>query len=116
MPEQNNITKYLIDQKKTTFYYDRLDVWISFNPIIVNREILGWVSIVSESDGFTELERIAIDKCSTIIALEVLKNNELSTMEQSLKGDFLDNLLWDNNSELVKLQKILIMTSIKPIK
>ena len=83
------------------FYCESLAQWIYFNPIRVNREVLGWVGIVSDSSEFNELEKITIDKCSTIIALELLKNNELNSMEQSLKGDFLENLLADKSTEFM---------------
>lgn len=83
------------------FYCEALTHWIYFNPILVNREVLGWVGVVSGGSEFNELERIAVDKCSTIVALEMLKNNELNSMEQSLKGDFLENLLADKSTEFM---------------
>ena len=83
------------------FYCERLAHWICFNPILVSREVLGWVGVVSDGSEFNELEKITVDKCSTIIALEMLKNNELNNMEQSLKGDFLENLLADKSTEFM---------------
>lgn len=91
----------LPQQKVSIFYCEALSHWIYFNPILVNREVLGWVGVVSDGSEFNELERIAVDKCATIVALETLKNNELSNMEQSLKGDFLVNLLADKSTEFM---------------
>lgn len=88
-------------QQVSIFYSEDLAHWIYFNPILVNREVLGWVGVVSDSSEFNELEKIAVDKCATIVALEMLKNNELNNMEQSLKGDFLENLLADKSTEFM---------------
>jgi len=92
----------LSQHQVSVLYNEALAHWLYFNPILVNREVLGWVGVVSESPDFNELEKIAIDKCATIVALEMLKDNELSSMEQSLKGDFLDNLLADKSTEFMK--------------
>ena len=89
------------ERKETNFYFEELSLWVFFYPITVNKEVLSWIGVISNSPGFSELEKIAIDKCATITALEILKNNELTTMEQSLKGDFFDNLLEDSSAEFV---------------
>jgi sugar diacid utilization regulator/putative methionine-R-sulfoxide reductase with GAF domain len=93
--------KHLSQIRQTVFYCEEIKHWVFFNPIRVNKEVLGWVGIVSSNSEFNELELIAIDKCSTIIALEMLKNNELMMLEQSLKGDFLENLLADRSMEFM---------------
>ena len=72
-----------------------------FYPIRVNKEVLSWIGVISDAPGFSELEKITIDKCATITALEILKTNELANMEQSLKGDFFDNLLEDSSAQFV---------------
>ncbi|MCK5763901.1 MAG: helix-turn-helix domain-containing protein, partial [Clostridiales bacterium] len=79
--------------------YEELSEWILFMPITIDKEILGWIGIVTKSFEIDELERITIDKCSTIIALEMLKDNEISNMQQSLKGTFFDNLLDNQTTE-----------------
>jgi sugar diacid utilization regulator len=96
-----NLISLLSKKRQSIFYSKEISNWIYFNPISVNKEVLGWVGVVSDTGKFSELERIAIDKCSTIIALERLKMNELADMQQSLKGDFLENLLSDRSTEFM---------------
>lgn len=97
--EKSKFVTKIHEHKESLFYCENLFSWILFNPITVNKEILGWVGILTEASEIDELEKITIDKCSTILALEKLKNSELSNMEQSLKGNFLDNLLEDTSNE-----------------
>lgn len=99
--EQSKLFDRMEARKESNFYCEGLSLWVFFYPIMVNKEMLGWIGVVSEKSGFSELEKITIDKSATIIALEILKNNELTTLEQSLKGDFFDNLLENTSSEFV---------------
>jgi len=89
------------ERKETNFYFEELYLWVFFYPIRVNKEVLSWIGVISDAPGFSELEKITIDKCATITALEILKTNELANMEQSLKGDFFDNLLEDSSAQFV---------------
>ncbi|MDK2866714.1 MAG: hypothetical protein PWP51_1237 [Clostridiales bacterium] len=77
--------------------------YLNYYPILVNGEILGWLCIFSDGRPFSELDQIAIEKGSTILALELLKLDELSDMEQSFKGDFLEAILI--NHDMAYLQK-----------
>lgn len=90
LDNNRHIHKYLIDN----FYF-------FINPITINNEILGWIGIISNNKQLKKFEKISIDKSSTIIALEMLKNNEISNMEESLKGDFFSNLLKNKNSKFM---------------
>lgn len=63
-----------ISPDKLSKHYDNThNLWILYNPIRVNESLFGWVAVISSEDDFPELEIIAINKCSTIIALEILK-------------------------------------------
>lgn len=99
--EHSKLLMKMEDRKETNFYFEELSLWVFFYPITVNKEVLSWIGVISYIPGFSELEKIAIDKCATITALEILKTNELANMEQSLKGDFFDNLLEDSSAQFV---------------
>jgi sugar diacid utilization regulator len=94
--------KSLSPTKHSKFYDALNDFWIFYNPIRVNDILFGWVALVSRDDHFPEIEQITIDKCSTIIALEILKSEELLSMEHSLKGDFLENLMSGQSTEIIE--------------
>ena len=71
---------------------------LDYFPILVNGETMGWICTLGKSPTFSELDQITVEKASTILALELLKLDELSDMEQSFKGDFLDVLLLNHDS------------------
>lgn len=97
----NQFLNQICSNAHSKFHSKKQHLWILYNPIRVNETLLGWVAILSPTDDFPESELITIDKCSTIIALEILKNEELLSMEQSLKGDFLENLISNHSNELL---------------
>jgi sugar diacid utilization regulator len=47
------------------------------------------------------MDIIAAERATTIIALELIKKVEINDMEQSLKGDFLDSLIYNNDAEYI---------------
>jgi sugar diacid utilization regulator/putative methionine-R-sulfoxide reductase with GAF domain len=74
----------------------------SIFPIIVNQEIMGWLCILSKQNHqLGEMDIIAAERATTIIALELIKKVEINDMEQSLKGDFLDSLIYNNDAEYI---------------
>ncbi|MTI68127.1 MAG: GAF domain-containing protein [Firmicutes bacterium] len=95
----SNFIGYLNKKEKTIYKYNE----ISYNifPIMVNKETLGWLCVLSETN-LKELDVITAERASTIIALELLKQKELSIMEQSLKGDFLNSLIFNSNPYYIK--------------
>ncbi|MBA1334369.1 MAG: hypothetical protein HPY66_2218 [Firmicutes bacterium] len=72
------------------------------NPIVVSEDILGWIGVVGERLPYKEMDKITVERGRTILALEFLKQNEIQEIEQRLKGDFLDNLLADQDRDYVK--------------
>lgn len=94
------------EMKELEHYCSDIKLYFKFFPILVNKDLLGWICIVSDNRHYADLNKITIERGSTIIALELLKKNELSSMEQALKGDFLDNLILNqNNDYLIKCAK-----------
>lgn len=100
--EKAYFTPRLERSTEVIYYCTKPSLWIYLNPIRVNKEVLGWVGVISNSPRYNELEKVTINNCSTIVALEMLKSNEIAIMEQSLKGDFLDNLLLEKSEDFLK--------------
>lgn len=62
-------------------------------PIIVDREIYGYMWIISGDRPLTDLDELAIDRAATVAALILLKEKAVQEAEESLRGDFLEQLL-----------------------
>lgn len=104
--QNSSYTKYLSNAKPVDYFSREMGLYLYFHPIIVNRKNLGWLTVVSDNNHHSDLEIITIEKGANILAIELLKINELSNMEQALKGDFLDNLIQNQNKEyLIKCGK-----------
>ncbi|WP_432407586.1 helix-turn-helix domain-containing protein [Wukongibacter sp. M2B1] len=102
----HNLIKYLRENEKSNYYNVSNDLYFYFSPIMVNKDTLGWLCVVSDNYEYSELDNIAIERGVTILALELLKINGLSHMEQTLKGDFLESLIMNQNKDyIVKCSK-----------
>ncbi len=104
-PIVNNLSKLISQLKKEKSKYIDHQVnskYIIF-PIIVKEEILGWFCVVNDiNTHLNQVETITSERATTIIALELIKEDEIADMEQSLKGDFLDSLMLNNDSKFIK--------------
>ncbi|RKD21928.1 Sugar diacid utilization regulator [Caminicella sporogenes DSM 14501] len=96
-----NLKSYLKNKERSSYFWFEKNLYLNFLPIIVNMDTLGWLGIVSDDNFFSELDNITVEKCITILALQLLKINELNDMEQSLKGEFLESLLLNQNKEYI---------------
>ncbi|MEM7336057.1 MAG: PucR family transcriptional regulator ligand-binding domain-containing protein [Chloroflexota bacterium] len=65
-------------------------------PIIVDREIYGYMWIISGDRPFTELDELATEQAATVAALLLFKNMAVQEATESLRGDFLEELLNGN--------------------
>ncbi|MFZ7101623.1 MAG: helix-turn-helix domain-containing protein [Peptococcaceae bacterium] len=78
---------------KSEFRFPAAEDFLFLYPIIVSKENLGWLGIISKDPLDSELDNITVERGLTVLALELLKINEIEEMELKLKGDFLDNLI-----------------------
>jgi sugar diacid utilization regulator len=105
-PKFQNLRPIMIDKlkkhKKTVFFESNSDMHFFSFPIMVNKEAMGWLCLISKTIHLTENEVITAERSATILAIEMLKQNELTDLEQSLKGDFLDSLLAENNTDYLQ--------------
>ncbi len=95
---QISISQQLDILNPTVYKISNTDTSLFLYPIIVSKSPLGWLGIISHSQLDSEMDNITIERGITTLALELLKDREMQEMEQKLKGDFLDNLV-ENQDE-----------------
>ncbi len=111
-PKQRENIHKLIHQKRTVhlsipkqygWQHERL-----VSPIIVNNQILGYISLIKKDGQFDELELIALERASTICSIYFLNEQIAIETEQKIKGDFLDELLNEtkNMEHMVQRMKL----------
>ncbi len=68
-------------------------------PLVVGNEILGFITTVKNNDEETSTDSImAIQHSTSVFALEIIKQKSIVDLEQQLRGDFLESLLFDNKT------------------
>ncbi|WP_422485625.1 helix-turn-helix domain-containing protein [Gudongella sp. DL1XJH-153] len=94
------ILNYMNSEGDTVHYNKELGLWILLYPIFVSGDVFGWIGILMEENHLSELDRIVVEKCSNVVALEILKDYDMTNLEQSIRGDYFDNLLKGNSMDL----------------
>jgi len=62
-------------------------------PIIVSRQIIGYVWIIAGNHALTALDELAIERAATVVALIMFKERAVRDVEMTLRGDFFAHLL-----------------------
>ena len=62
-------------------------------PILAGRENLGYLSIIEHPQHHEQLAMMAIEHAATVIALEMIKQREVSEAEDRVRGELVDDLL-----------------------
>lgn len=70
-------------------------------PIIVDREIHGYIWIIAGDHPLTDLDELAISHGATVAALILFKEQAVRQAEEALHGDFLDALLRGETESIV---------------
>jgi purine catabolism regulator len=65
-------------------------------PIIVDREIHGYIWIIAGDHPLADLDELAISRAATVAALIMFKEQSVRQAEESLRGDFFEQLLKGN--------------------
>jgi purine catabolism regulator len=65
-------------------------------PIMLKREVIGYLSLIGEDATLDSLDRLAVVQASAIFALAFARERELAAVEQRLRGDVIDDLLTGN--------------------
>jgi len=70
------------------------------SPIVIDREVLGYVSILKSSGEFTEFDQMIMDCVIAVFALKMMQDRAVAKVEIRYKEDFVNNLISGNfNSE-----------------
>lgn len=89
-----------VDNLKSTIYkIPNSEYNLYLYPIIVNKEALGWLGVISVTPLASEIDNITLERGTTTLALEMLKTREIQEIELKLKGDFLDNLVENQDKD-----------------
>lgn len=96
-----NITT--LNQKKRTYIAssDTTPAFFVF-PILKHHDIYALLCVISNDQKISKLNTIAIERATTIIAMDILKSHELFSVEQSIRGDFIDTLLRNPMDSYIK--------------
>jgi purine catabolism regulator len=62
-------------------------------PIVVRREIYGYIWIVAGDHPLTDLDELAVEHAATVAALVMVKEEAVREAQQAARGDFLTQLL-----------------------
>jgi purine catabolism regulator len=62
-------------------------------PIVVRREIYGYIWVVAGDHPLTDLDELAIEHAATVAALVMVKEDAVREAQQAARGDFLTQLL-----------------------
>ncbi|MEM7111326.1 MAG: PucR family transcriptional regulator ligand-binding domain-containing protein [Chloroflexota bacterium] len=65
-------------------------------PIIVDRQIHGYIWIIASGRPLTELDELAISHGATVAALFMFKEQAVHEAEEALRGDFFEQLMRGN--------------------
>jgi sugar diacid utilization regulator len=93
------ISQKLDPENPTTFIIPNSEYSLFLYPIIVSKIPLGWLGIISSQPLDSKIENITIERGITTLALQLLKDREIQEIEQKLKGDFLENLIENQDKE-----------------
>ncbi len=74
-------------------------------PIIVGREIYGYIWIVAGDHPLTDLDELAIENTATVAALVLLKQQAVRETQQAQRGDFLTQLLSADEPDHLALER-----------
>lgn len=101
-PEFNKNTRYLKKQIRTFELVDQYEQTVVYRlvcPVMVRSQQLGYVSLLRVGTPFAEVDRIGLEHAAGVVALELLKENEIAEVENRIRGDFLDDLLSGNYTD-----------------
>lgn len=74
------------------------------HPIIVANNVIGYLVIVGKNKQIKPSLKTPIEQSSTVIAIELLKQESIYETEQRMKGKFLDDINTNINVELIQKQ------------
>lgn len=74
-------------------------------PIVVGREVYGYIWIVAGDHPLTDLDELAIEHAATVAALVMLKEQAVREAQNTLRGDFFAQLLRAGERDSLLLER-----------
>lgn len=71
-------------------------------PILTSNKVVGILAVQEDQDSLTQQDIVLVEQCALVLALELMKLEQVYEIEQRFKGEFLDELLSDQNVGLLK--------------
>src|SRR5699024_10577010 len=68
-------------------------------PIIAKQSCFGWIVMVKDEHDWQELDDIAIERASTVYAMEFLKKQAVEETKLRLQSNLLDDILHQNYTD-----------------
>lgn len=94
---ENGIYRRLLEQRRPIRVRPMPELGMTMEriaaPIVVAREIMGYIWLIAGERQMTDLDELAIDNAATVSALLMLKDDAVREAELALRGDLLDQLL-----------------------
>lgn len=100
--QKSNLLDHMLENDESIHFSQALNNWVLLYPITPANELMGWVGVILKSGDINELDKIAIEKCTNVVALDMIKHNEMFNLEQSIKGDLFDNLMNSGSLESIE--------------
>ncbi|WP_409342029.1 PucR family transcriptional regulator [Paenibacillus sp. MBLB4367] len=73
---------------------------MSLYAIIANNVNYGWILTIKDKQRWKEIDQIAIEHAATVYAIEFLRYKAIADTEIRLQGDFLDQILHGNFTDI----------------
>ena len=73
-------------------------------PILVAQSLLGYMWIIANRDGLTDLDILAVEQAATVAALLLYKEKAVQESKRAMRGDFFSQLLNVKESSLPQLE------------
>lgn len=78
-------------------------------PIVAGGETLGYVSVLDSGGGFEDLDFVAVEHAATVYALQFMQNRVACQVEEKIRGQFVEDLVYGRLDEGEILQRALYL-------
>lgn len=96
--EINEIKKNLL--KKTITHIEMNGYSMRVQPILIDGDNNGWISMIRSFRSYLNEEEIIIDRALIVLALEIMKKNQMHSVDEKYRGDFIDILISGENEDM----------------
>jgi hypothetical protein len=88
---------------KTCETYEERKIYRIISPIIAQKEVQGYLSLLRTNSPFSDFEMAVIQQVADIFALLVAEEKKIAEIELRLKGNFIEDLISGNYSDPISI-------------